>query len=143
MENVKLGLATAMLSVVWLSDVVISNAPSEVDLVIVYANGREKCCANATATVTALGTGYERACLYGKSDVVLLLDYLIESLRSLRKAMSISALVAVAVKLKLGARQELPGALARDLARPIRVKGSIVGKHQIPVNDKHAAESAF
>jgi hypothetical protein len=66
MENVKLGLETAMLSVVWLSDVVISNAPSEVDLVIVYASGREKCCTNATATVTALGTGYERACLYGK-----------------------------------------------------------------------------
>jgi hypothetical protein len=41
------------------SDVVISNALNEAGWVIVYANGHEKCCANANAT--ALGTGYERA----------------------------------------------------------------------------------
>ena len=44
-------LASAKRSVGRLSVVVISNAPSELDLVIVYAKGRGKCCENAIATV--------------------------------------------------------------------------------------------
>ena len=54
MESVNSVLATEIQDVVRPRDVVISNAPG---LVIVYANGREKC----YATATAPEMGYVRA----------------------------------------------------------------------------------
>lgn len=50
-ETASLVQAIAMLSGAIWSGVVISNALSELDLVIVYANGRARCCANAIANV--------------------------------------------------------------------------------------------
>jgi hypothetical protein len=84
------------------------------------------------------GDGLREGMFVWQRDGSLLLACLVESLRSLRKAMSISALVAVATKLKLEARQELPGALARDPARPIRVKGCDLRKHHFPSLSVHA-----
>lgn len=54
-ENASLGAAIAMKSVGIWSGAVISNALNELDLVIVYANGRAICCASAIANVLETG----------------------------------------------------------------------------------------
>jgi len=60
-EILSLVLETAKQSVERVNAVVILNAPDELGLVIAYANGREKCCENAIATVILQVMGYGTA----------------------------------------------------------------------------------
>jgi hypothetical protein len=117
MATVNLELATVMQSVAWLSGVQILSALNEIGLVTVYANGREKCCANAIATVTALERGCVKAYCVCSRDLQCAVNSSLGNTKlALRKAVAVSTLLEGLFDMRSLSldKAELPGASPRD-----------------------------